>query len=476
MIYRDIYLFVDGERIGPRDRETRPVLNPATGEEIGLVPLATGADLDKAVASAQVGFETWRVVPAIERAAIIREASDILRDRIDAVARLMTLEEGKPIGDAKLEVAAACDALLWSAEECKRIYGRVIPARSRTTRNIVLREPIGPVAVFTPWNFPASMPARKIAPALAAGCACIIKAAEETPASCLAIIEALLDAGLPPRAINAVFGEPSAVSQHLIRAPEIRKISFTGSVPVGKEIAQLAALGVKPATLELGGHAPVLVLSDADAETVASQAVAAKFRNAGQICTSPTRFYVHDSIYESFLGKFAARARELRVGTGLDSDSEMGPVANPRRLQAMKDLVADAVQAGARLVTGGNQIGNVGFFYAPTILADVPPSAAVSTVEPFGPIAIVNRFSSETEAIKLANQLPFGLAAYVFTSPGKLGASLVDRVECGLLGINTFAVSYAETPFGGVKESGYGSEGGLEGVEAYLTTKFVALA
>jgi succinate-semialdehyde dehydrogenase / glutarate-semialdehyde dehydrogenase len=476
MTYRSIYLIIGGNRIAADDREKRPVLDPATGETIGHVPLATEADLDSVLQSARKGFEIWRRVPAVERANILHHAADLLRSRATDVARLMTLEQGKPVTDARTEILAAADSLQWSAEEARRIYGRVVPSRNLGTRNIVLREPVGPVAVFTPWNFPVSMPARKIAPALAAGCSCIIKAAEETPASCLAVVDALIDAGLPPHVLSAVFGDPAMISCHLISSPIIRKVSFTGSVPVGREIARLAALGVKPATLELGGHAPVLVLDDADIQSAASQAVSAKFRNAGQICTSPTRFYVQERRYDAFIESFVWGARKLKVGSGLDSGNHMGPLANQRRLQGMKDLVSDAVEKGARIATGGNQIGNAGFFFEPTILTDVPANAMVSSNEPFGPIAIVSRFSSEDEAIDLANSLPYGLAAYLFTSPSSLGSSAVDRIESGLLGINTFAVSFAETPFGGVKDSGYGREGGQEGVEAYLATKFVALA
>ena len=472
--YDDLALFIDGEWLSAAGCETQKVVNPATGNEIGRLPHATRDDLDRALAAAKRGFETWRKVSAYDRARILHRAADLIRERTEHIAMQMTLEQGKPLAESRAEVAVAADHFDWQAEEGRRAYGRVIPGRAEGQRFTALREPIGPVAAFTPWNFPANMPGRKISTALAAGCSCILKPAEETPGTALALARAVSDAGVPPGVLNVVFGVPAEISDYLITSPIIRKVTFTGSTAVGKLLAGLAAKGVKPATMELGGHAPVIVFEDADAEKAAELSATAKYRNAGQVCISPTRFYVHESLHDRFTKKFAEIARKLPVGNGLDAANRMGPVANVRRLDAMEDFIADARKHGADVSAGGERIGNAGYFWQPTVLKDVAQDSRIMNVEPFGPVAVINRFRDFDEVVAEANRLPYGLAAYAFTESQRRATRLTDAIETGLLAINSFNITWPETPFGGVKESGYGSEGGIEGLESFLTTKFVS--
>ncbi|MHA4869927.1 NAD-dependent succinate-semialdehyde dehydrogenase [Duganella sp. PWIR1] len=472
----DLQLYIAGEWLGVEGRQAEEVLNPASGGVIGYLPHATPADLDLALISSQEAFVHWSAMSAIDRSQILRKAAELLRQRQKQIAANMSLEQGKPLAESMLEVIISAEVFEWAAEEGRRAYGRVVPGRSPGWRHTVLKQPIGVTAAFTPWNFPALIPARKIAGALGAGCTCIIKAAEETPASTLALARALHDAGLPKGVLNVVFGTPALVSEHLISSPIVRKVSFTGSVEVGRRIAALAAAGVKPCTLELGGHAPVLIFDDVDVARVAAIAVAAKFRNAGQVCVSPTRFYVQERIYPEFVEAMSAQASALKLGFGLEPNTRMGPLANPRRLAAMSSLVADAVAKGAVVQTGGKRADELGFFFQPTVLTGLSADARVMTEEPFGPLAMVMPFSSEGEAIALANALPFGLAAYAFTANADRITRLSESIESGMLGINTFQIAAAETPFGGVKDSGYGAEGGTEGLEAYLCAKYVAQA
>jgi len=386
----------------------------------------------------------------------------------------MTLEEGKTFGESKLEVLSSAEIFESMAEECRRSYGRLVPPRAAGHRQMVMREPVGPVAAFSPWYFPAVTPARKIAASLAAGCSCIIKPAEETPATALAMAKCLEDAGLPKGVLNVVFGVPSEVSTYLIASPVIRKISFTGSTVVGKQLAKLAADGVKRATLELGGHAPVVIFDDVDADTVAKMAVAAKYRNAGQVCISPTRFYVQENVHDRFVAKFAELAAAMPVGDGLDAKNKMGPLANARRIDAMEQMIGDARDHGAKVKTGGERIGNAGYFWQPTVLTDVQNDSRIMNVEPFGPVAAMVRFKKFDEVVAEANRLPYGLAAYAFTGSAANAQAIGDALDSGLVRVNTFGVTVPETPFGGVKESGYGSEGGSEGLDAYLQTKFIS--
>jgi succinate-semialdehyde dehydrogenase / glutarate-semialdehyde dehydrogenase len=472
--YDKLHLYIDGEWLGPQGRKTGNVVNPATGETIGTLPHASKADLDRALDAAQRGFQTWRKVSPNERAKVLRKAAELIRERADHIATVMTMEEGKTIGESKMEVLGSAEVFEWMAEECRRSYGRVIPSRSPGHRQMVIREPVGPVAAFAPWNFPAVTPARKIAASLAAGCSCICKPAEETPATALAIAKALEDAGLPKGVLSIVFGVPSEVSTHLIASPIIRKISFTGSTVVGKLLAKLAADGVKRATMELGGHAPVVIFDDVDPEKVAGMAVAAKYRNAGQVCISPTRFYVQENVHDRFVAKFAELAAAMPVGDGLDAKNKMGPLANARRIDAMEQIIGDAKDHGAKVKTGGERIGNAGYFWQPTVLSDVTNESRIMNVEPFGPVAAMVRFKKFDDVVEQANRLPYGLASYAFTGSAANATAIGDALESGLVGVNTFGVTVAETPFGGVKESGYGSEGGSEGLDAYLQVKFIS--
>jgi succinate-semialdehyde dehydrogenase/glutarate-semialdehyde dehydrogenase len=471
-MYRDLKLYINGEWIEGSD--TIDVINPATGESLGKLPLATSAELDLALQSANTAFAAWRTVSPVERGRVLRRAADLIRERVDRIASLLTLEQGKVLAEARSEVLASAEIFDWFAEECRRSYGRVIPSRDARTRQFVVLEPVGPVAAFSPWNFPAVAPARKVAAALAAGCSCILKPSEETPATALELALALEDAGLPKGTLNVVFGVPDIVSRHLIASEIIRKVSFTGSVGIGKHLARLAADGLKRVTLELGGHAPVVVCADADVEQAARLTAAAKFRNAGQVCISPSRFFVHQDVQERFLNAFVGAARGLKTGDGMAGDSTMGPVANERRLSAMNTFLEDAVQKGGTLQCGGQHTGNRGFFFEPTVISDVPGDALIMNNEPFGPIAPVATFADLDELLSRANGLKYGLAAYVFTQSTASATRLSNGIEAGMIGVNHLAISHAETPFGGVRDSGMGHEGGIEGLEAYMQRKFIS--
>ena len=473
--YGDLHLFIDGEWLGAEGRTTEDVLNPATGEAIAALPHATKADLDRASAAAERAFAEWRKVPAFDRAKLIRKAADLLRERANGIARRMTLEQGKPLAEALQEVFISADIFDYTADEGRRTYGRIVPSRMAGVRWMVTKEPVGPVAAFTPWNFPAVIPARKISAALATGCTMVIKPSEETPASVLELARALQDAGLPKGVLNVVYGVPSEVSEHLIAAPEIRKITFTGSTGVGQHLAVLAAkAGVKRATMELGGHAPVLIFDDADVDAAIAVMAGAKYRNAGQVCVSPTRFFVQEAVHDRFVEGFTKAAAAIRTGNGLDDGVTMGPLANDRRVGALERLVADAVSHGAEIRQGGEALGNRGYFFAPTVLANVPDTARIMNEEPFGPVAVTSSFATFDEVIARANRLPFGLAAYAFTRSTRIAADLGDALEAGMVGINNPFINMPETPFGGVKQSGYGSEGGTEGMDAYLVTKTIS--
>jgi succinate-semialdehyde dehydrogenase/glutarate-semialdehyde dehydrogenase len=471
MSFPDIELLIDGcwrKRSGDRH-----VINPFDESVLATVPRATAEDLDDALAAAERGFQVWRRTAPGARSQIIQRACRLVRERIEDLSRMMTLEQGKPVAQSRLEILRGCDILEWDAEEGRRCYGRIIPSEYGS-RNIVLREPIGVVAAFSPWNFPMSAPSRKIGGALASGCSIILKAAEETPGSAVLLAKAFQDAGLPPGVLNLVFGEPAEISTHLISSPIVRLVTFTGSVPVGKKLAQLAARHMKPAIMELGGHGPVVVCKDTDPVKAAALSVVSKSRNAGQVCVSPTRFFIEEDIYDRFTTEFVARAQKMSLGDGLDAKSDMGPLANPRRLQAMERFVSDAIAKGARLLTGGARVGNNGNFFPLTVLADVPDNADAMTQEPFGPLALLVPVKDVEEAISKANSLPFGLAAYAFTESAATASILADNIACGNLAINHLTASFAETPFGGVKDSGYGREGGTEGLECYMTSKLVA--
>jgi succinate-semialdehyde dehydrogenase / glutarate-semialdehyde dehydrogenase len=474
LMYTDLALYIDGKWENGNGRKGEEVLNPATGKPLAHLPHATKADLDEALAAAKKGFAVWRATPAYDRAKIMRKAADLMRERHDAISKILVQEQGKVYVEARAEVITSADIIDWYAEEGRRSYGRVVPGRVKGTRQLVLTEPVGIVAAFTPWNFPVLTPARKIGGALAAGCALILKASEETPGACVELVRCFVDAGLPAGVLNLVFGVPAEVSEHLLAKDAVRKISFTGSIPVGKHLAALAAKGMKRTTMELGGHSPVVVFADADPEKAADTIAAFKYRNAGQVCISPTRFYVQEGVYKKFLTRFTEYAGALKLGDGLEKGVTMGPMANARRIDAMESFVADAKSRGGTVVTGGKRRGNQGFFYEPTIVTEVPDDSMVMTQEPFGPIAPIVTFKSFDEVVERANSLPFGLAAYAFTTSNATAAAIGDAIESGMVGVNSVAVSTPETPFGGVKESGHGSEGGIEGLGAYLNTKFIS--
>jgi len=475
-MYPDVSLFIDGAWGKGSGRRSQPILNPATGEPIGTVPFAEKADLDKALAAAEKGFAAWKKVSAFERYKLMRKAADNVRSRADDIAQNMTMEQGKPLLEAKMEVLAGADVIDWVAEEGRRAYGRVIPARADGIYQLVVKEPVGPVAAFTPWNFPMNQAVRKISAAIATGCSIIIKASEETPATCVALVQAYADAGLPPGVLNLVFGVPAEISEYLIPHPIIRKVTFTGSTAVGKHLAALAGKHMKRVTMELGGHAPAIVFEDADVDVAAKILSANKYRNAGQVCVSPTRFLVHEKVYGSFVDKFVAAAKALKVGDGLEKDTRMGPLANARRVEAMEMFVADAKAKGAKVQTGGKRIGNKGFFYEPTVLTDVPQEARIMNEEPFGPIAPIMPFKDYDAVVAEANRLPYGLAAYAYTKSAKTAAAIGSALESGMVSINHHGLALPEVPFGGVKDSGYGSEGGTEVIEAYLNAKFITQA
>ena len=470
--YPELHMIIDGERIPVGHRRVHTVVNPATGASLGALPLADAADLDRALATAQRGFRLWREAAPHQRAAVLAGAARLLRERQEQIARNATLEEGKTLAEARLEVMMNVTLFEFYAGECQRLYGRqlVRPAGMRST---VTWEPVGPVAAFSPWNFPIGNPGRKLGAPIAAGCSVILKAAEEAPASALAVLQCLLDAGLPKEVGQAVFGVPDEVSRHLLGSPVIRKLSFTGSTGVGKHLMKLAAEDCKRTTMELGGHAAVLVFDDADVEAALTAMVASKFRNAGQVCISPTRFIVQEGVYERFRSGFAQRAGELRVGNGLEEGVQMGPMANPRRPEAMERLIGSAVAAGARLHGGGHRLGTQGYYYAPTVLSEIPQSEPIMNEEPFGPVALINPFRTEEEMIAEANRLPYGLAAFSWTKDGARQRRLAREVESGMLCINTTSLGGSDSPFGGVKWSGHGSENGPEGVMSCMVVKAV---
>ncbi|MBX4892964.1 NAD-dependent succinate-semialdehyde dehydrogenase [Rhizobium bangladeshense] len=469
--YPDLHLYIDGA--WRKTTDDTPVLNPADETVLGALPIASRSDLDDALAAASEGFKTWRRTPPRVRAQIMLKAAGLMRERIEEIAAAITMEQGKPLAQSRLEVIRGCEFFEWDAGEAQRTYGRVIPSEPGI-RYMVIHEPVGMVAAFSPWNFPMSQPSRKIAGALAAGCSIIIKAAEETPAGAYHIARALHDAGLPRGVFNLVFGVPADISRYLIPQKQTGLIAFTGSTAIGKHLTEIAARHMKPVLMELGGHAPVIVCDDVDPVAAANLSAVRKSRNAGQVCTSPTRFYVHEPLHAAFASAFAERARAVTIGNGFDPNTQMGPVANHRRVDALRALVEDAREKGAKVLVGGEKTTNRGYFFPLTVLADVPPDARVMSEEPFGPLAVINSVASIDDAIEKANALPFGLAAYAFTHSAAHAERLATGIEAGNVSINTLEASVAETPFGGVKESGYGREGGAEGLTHYTHVKTIS--
>ncbi|MBX3581066.1 MAG: NAD-dependent succinate-semialdehyde dehydrogenase [Rhizobiaceae bacterium] len=463
--------------IGGSERETREygsdiIMNPATGVQIATLPIADADDVEAAIAAAEAAFPGWSETAPVQRARVLADTANLIRQHSDELARMLTLENGKPLAEARGEVGAAADVFDWFSGEARRAYGRIIPS-AVNTRMLAMKEPVGVVATLSPWNFPIVTAVKKIAPALAAGCTVISVPAKETPGAVLAIARYLHEAGLLAGALNVITGRPRDIVSRLMAAPQVSKLSFTGSTPVGRQLARQAADGLKRLTMELGGHAPVIVMDDVDVERALDLSVTAKLRNAGQVCTSATRFYVHKKVYDDFVTGFARRAAEIRVGDGMDAGTQMGPLSNKRRPAAMQRLVDDAVSCGARLAAGGSDIEGQGYFFQPTVLADVPANAAAMQEEPFGPLALVAPFSDIDEAINAANSVPYGLAAYALTDNARSSHRIAKGLRSGVVGINTFQASSAETPFGGIRDSGYGVEGGIEGMDSYLVTKFV---
>ncbi|MFT3790957.1 MAG: NAD-dependent succinate-semialdehyde dehydrogenase [Rudaea sp.] len=475
-MYPNTRLYIDGQWSDAGDGATLEVRNPATDEIIGQVARATRADLERAVAAAERGLAVWRATPALSRASVLRKAGHLLRERLDDIARLMTLEQGKALAEAKGEIDRGADTCEWMAGEASRLYGRSIPARAANVSQLVVREPIGIVAAFSPWNFPINQLVRKVLGALAAGCSIMVKAPEEAPACSAAMVQAFADAGVPAGVLNLVFGVPAEISGFLVPHPSVRKVSFTGSTAVGKQLAAEAARHMKVSTMELGGHAPVLVFADCDVEAAARALAGNKFRNAGQSCISPTRLLVERPAFERFVAAFVDGARAVKVGDGLDPATTMGPLANPRRLAAMRELTADAITHGAKLQLGGKRIGDKGNFFAPTVFTNVPLQARLMNEEPFGPLVPINAFDGFNEAIAEANRLPFGLSAYAFTASHKTAQAVAAQVQSGMVSVNHFGLGHPEAPFGGMKDSGYGFEGGAEAIEGYLQTRFITLA
>ncbi|WP_367399676.1 NAD-dependent succinate-semialdehyde dehydrogenase [Pseudomonas sp. S3E17] len=471
-----IPLFIGGVWRNTHPSESIPVINPATEDQIGLIAKASLADIEDAAIAAEKGFATWKQVSALDRASIMHKAANLIRERAENIALVLTAEHGKPLAEAMGEVAATADTIDWHAEEGRRAYGRVIPSRALGIHQFTLMEPIGPVVGFAPWNFPLIQAVKKVAGALAAGCSIILKGATEAPSCAVELVKAFADAGVSPGAVNLLFGDSGQISEHLIAHPSIRKVTFTGSTPVGKKLASLAGLHMKRSTMELGGHAPVIVMDDADIATAVKISVAAKYRNAGQVCVSPTRFIVHSKVFDEFVSRFVEGARAIKVGDGLDPNVTMGPMAHAGRLKATEELVADAVSHGAKLEIGGNRVGNKGYFFEPTVLTNVPVTARAMVDEPFGPIALINSFDDIEDAIKEANRLPYGLSAYAYTRSLTSANKLFNGIESGAISINHHSVALPEHPFGGVKDSGYGTEGGPGALDAFMTTKFVSLA
>ncbi len=474
-MYEKLELLINGKWRQGADWVSEEVLNPATEAVLGRLPHAGRADLDEALESSARAFKQWRRVNPYERAKLLKRVAALIREHAEPIARVMTLEQGKTLAESRIEVEITAESHEWAAEECKRTYGRIVPSRYDGVRMLVDFEPIGPVAAFSPWNFPALMPMRKVATAIAAGCSVIVKPAEETPGTAIAIARLYQAAGAPDGLLNVVFGVPAEVSEHLIRSPVIRKISFTGSTPVGKQLTKLAAEGMKKVTMELGGHAPVVVFDDVDVDKVAKMSAGGKHRNAGQVCISPTRFYVHEKIHPQFVETFCEVFESLRVGDGLEEGTQMGAMANARRIDAMREFVDDARSRGAQVRTGGESIGNQGYFFQPTVLTDVPDDAKIMNDEPFGPIAPIVPFNEYDEVLSRANKLEYGLAAYAFTGSTGRAQRLASDLEAGMVAINSFSIASPETPFGGVKESGIGREAGLEGILEHMEMKTISL-
>ncbi|HYC46497.1 MAG TPA: NAD-dependent succinate-semialdehyde dehydrogenase [Burkholderiales bacterium] len=476
-MYEKLALYIDGKFIEAEGRKTEPVINPATGETLAQLPHATREDLDRALAAAQRAFETWKKTSPLERAAVLRKVGELARERAESIGRNITLDQGKPLAEAVGEVQVCSEHADWHAEECRRIYGRVVAPRRHDVRQLVLREPVGVCAAFTPWNFPFNQAIRKMVAALGAGCTLILKGPETAPSAVVALARLFHDAGLPAGCLNLVWGVPGEISEYLIKSPIVRKVSFTGSIPVGKQLASMAGAHMKRVTMELGGHSPAIVFDDANVEQAATMLAKFKTRNAGQVCVSPSRFFVQSKVYDKFAAKFIEVIGSTKLGSGLEKTTQMGPLAHARRLEAMDAFMADVHARGGEVVMGGSRLKTEGyasgFFFPPTVVLGLPDNAKLMTEEPFGPIAPLVKFDDPEDAIRRANSLPYGLSSYIFTESLKTATYASNAIEAGMVNINHFGSALAETPFGGIKESGIGSEGGTETFDGYLVTKFV---
>ncbi|WP_353394426.1 NAD-dependent succinate-semialdehyde dehydrogenase [Hydrogenophaga sp. 5NK40-0174] len=472
-MYPKLVLYIDGQFIERGSRSTMAVTDPATRDHLGDLPCATTTDLDAAVSAAEKAFSLWRNASPMERSAVLRKTAELLRERAEIIARGITRDNGKPLADARAEVLNSAEHVEWHAEECRRIYGRVVPSRDPRVRQMVLREPVGVCVAFSPWNFPLGQAIKKVSAAIGAGCSLILKGPEESPSAIVEMARAFHDAGLPPGVFNVVFGQPAEISRHLIESPVVRQVSFTGSVPVGKQLAALAGQHMKRASMELGGHSPVLVFNDADVDAAAALVARMKVRNAGQVCVSPSRVFVQAGVYDRFVKRFVDVIESVQVGHGLAPETQMGPLIHDRRLQAVRELVQDAMDSGGRLLTGGARLGEAGHFFSPTVVADVPTHARIMREEPFGPVASVVKFDQTDQALQVANSVPYGLASYVFTESHKTATQVMSGLEVGMVNINHSGMAHPELPFGGVKDSGIGSEGGTETFDGFLVTKMV---
>lgn len=474
--YETLSLYIDGEFLRADGRPEQDVINPSSEEVIARLPLATREDLDRALTTAQEAFLSWRRTSPLERSKILRRVAELIRERAPQIARNITVDQGKPLAEALQEVTSSAEHAEWHAEECRRTYGRVIPPRNPNDRQLVIREPVGVCAAFTPWNFPFTLAIRKIVAALGAGCTLIIKGPEDSPSAVVALARLFHDAGLPRGCLSVVWGVPAHVSHYLITSPIVRKVSFTGSVNVGKSLAALAGAHMKRVTMELGGHSPVLIFEDAELKAAAQYLARSKARNAGQVCLAPSRFFVHERVYDRFLDVFSGAYGQLKVGDGLVPETQMGPLAHARRIDSMQAFVADARARGGTVLLGGERLPGSGFFFPPTVVVGVPDDARLMQEETFGPVAPIARFRDTTEVIARANAVPFGLASYVFTNSIATATEVSNGLEVGMVNINHFGSALAETPLGGVKDSGIGSEGGTETFDGYLTTKFISQA
>jgi succinate-semialdehyde dehydrogenase/glutarate-semialdehyde dehydrogenase len=470
-------LYIDGRWVPASDGARMEIIDPADERVVDSVPVATTNDLDRALEVADRAWRGWREVDAWSRSTVLRRIAGLLRERAPAIAEVLTEEQGKTLGESRGEILASADQFDWYADEARRIYGRVVDGHSRKVRLLVMRQPVGPVAAFTPWNFPALLPARKIAAAIAAGCSMVLKPAEEAPRTAMHLAQACEDAGLPPGVLNVVTGVPAMISAHLIRSDIIRKVSFTGSVPVGRIILDLCAEGIKPASMELGGHSPVLVFANSDVERAAEICARGKFRNNGQVCIAASRFYVQEEVAERFTTRFVEVARGLQIGNGRDPETDVGPLSNLRRVEAAESLVSDALEKGATLACGGGRPKGFpkGFYFRPTVLSGVDTGMRLMTEEPFCPVAPIATFTDLDDALAQANATPYGLAGYVFAEDTRTMFLASEGLDVGMVGVNQLVIATAELPFGGVRQSGFGREGGAEGIEAYTVTKYVNL-